>query len=158
MRDNETAIYEYNHVVLYNYLMITVCMSSLTSHLPFLSQYVNLSGGWIAVLVTDLFTGWFLLTRDVLLEIFIEECPLDTTLRCSLILLISPCGVSTMYDWGVLECAVTLPGEGVDPDVTQTCVIENRRQRMSTMATIVIYLLSLLELFIRILKFIKVRL
>ena len=27
-----------------------------------------------------------------------------------------------MYDRGVLECAVTLPGEGVDPYVTQTSV------------------------------------
>ena len=27
-----------------------------------------------------------------------------------------------MYDRGVLECAITLPGEGVVPDVTQTSV------------------------------------
>ena len=99
-----------------------MCVSSLTPHLPFSIQYFNLSVGWIAVPVTDLVTGWFLITGVVLLEIFVEDCPLGTTLRCSLFLLISPCGVSTMYDRGVLEFALTLPGEGVDPDVTQTSV------------------------------------
>jgi len=72
--------------------------------------------------VTDLVTGQFLSTGHVLLELFSKDCPLGTTLRCSLFLLNSPCGVSTMYNRGVQECAVTLPGEGVVQDVTQTSV------------------------------------
>ena len=90
-------------------------MFSLT---PSLCQYLNLSGGRIAVPVNDLVTGRCLLSGDVSLERFMEDCPSSTTLRCSLFLLISPCGVSTMYDRGALECAVTLPGDGVAPDVT----------------------------------------
>ena len=54
-------------------------MSSLTSHLPFLSQYLNLSRGLIAVPVTELVTGRFLSTGDVLLELFTKYCPLGTT-------------------------------------------------------------------------------
>ena len=49
--------------------------------------------------VTNLVTGRFLSSGDGLLELFevlTEDRPLGTTLRCSLFLLISPCGVSTM--------------------------------------------------------------
>ena len=126
MRNTDTLKIVQSRVQYIRLLYVTnVCIACKSSHTtsPFLlGQYVSLSGGRIVVPVTDLVTGQRSLSVGVSLVLSVEECPLGTMLRCSRFLLISPCGVSTKYDLGALACPVTLPDEGVEPEVTHTSV------------------------------------